>query len=58
MAQIDSLDLDVPENDSTDLSDLSIEELSQLKSRYKTTEMEKMVTEQLILLRFVEYLFL
>ncbi len=48
MAQIDSLDISVGENDTTDLSNLSIEELSKLKSRYKTTEMEKMVTQAII----------
>lgn len=40
LAQVDST-----VRDTVDLSDLSIEELSKLKSRYKTTEMEKMVTQ-------------
>lgn len=46
MAQIDTLS--ISSQDTSDLSDLSIEELSQLKSRYKTTEMEKMVTQAII----------
>ncbi len=40
LAQVDST-----ARDTMDLSDMSIEELSKLKSRYKTTEMEKMVTQ-------------
>lgn len=45
-AQLDSLS--TYNNDTTDLSDMTIEELSQLKSRYKKTEMEKMVTQAII----------
>ena len=46
MAQVDSLT--VSEGDTTDLSEMSIEDLSKLKSRYKKTEMEKMVTQAII----------
>lgn len=38
----------ISEKDTIDLSDMSIEELSKLKSRYKATEIEKMVTQAIV----------